>query len=191
MILFSFFIPTGLPGATITNNNINNKSTMSVKKNLSRGTYHKRVSKTLAILSVVVAVCYTPMAVSFLISGIFLLNQSHEKIAIIQIIIPWSQLVMTLNSALNSYFYIVRTKSMSKFYKQRLGKLFHCNNKSCNDGNDDSIRVGGSIGNKIRSVKRSAIGTVHVTPHESSQSQQLQDDKKQMEIYSQFGSERL
>ena len=90
----------------------------------NRGTYHKRVAKTLALMSIVVSVCYTPMAVSFVVSGLFLLYR-YPHMEIIQIIIPCSQMIMTLNSALNSFIYIVRTKKMLNLYKRML-KRFCC-----------------------------------------------------------------
>ena len=169
IFLLSFHIKNiGIPGATASINNNNNK--MSVKS--SRGTYHKRVSKTLAIMSFVVTLCYTPMAISFTVSGIFLLHRDYEKLAIIQIIIPWSQLVMTLNSALNSYFYIVRTKNMSMYYKKQLWDRMCCT----------------LLRGKVRLVKRS-ITTVGTS---SPQRQQTTDKRtEKTEIYSQYGSERL
>lgn len=72
-------------------------------------------------MSGVITVCYLPIALSFVVSGCFLLFK-YQHMNIVQIIIPWSQMVMTFNSALNSYIYIVRTRTMSNYYNSLLKK---------------------------------------------------------------------
>lgn len=103
----------------------------AVKTSVTRNTYHRHVAKTLVLMSTVITVCYIPIVVSFITSGVLFIYKKHNM-AVIQYMIPWSQMIMSLNSGLNSIIYVVRTKRINRYYKTLLSRSFkrNTNNKS-------------------------------------------------------------
>jgi len=72
---------------------------------------------------------------------------------IVQIIIPWSQMIMTFNSALNSYVYIVRTRKMSNYYK-RLLKKYCFVGKAKVERKSVELRSVAVLGSELRAIER-------------------------------------
>lgn len=84
-------------------------------------TYHKNVSNTILLISVSITVCYLPLIFIFIISGFFLLTK-HKDMSELEIIVPWSQIPILINSCLNSVIYIARTRDIKNYYSALFGK---------------------------------------------------------------------
>lgn len=99
----------------------NAAASKAAQATVSRNTYHRHVVKTLVMMSTVITVCYVPIVVSFITSGILLITRKRN-VAVIQYMVPWSQMFMSINSGVNSIIYVVRTKRISRYYQTFIWK---------------------------------------------------------------------
>lgn len=88
-------------------------------------TYQKRVTKTIAIISVILSISYLPNGIVFGLVGYFVIvNGSY--VDLYQVYIPWFFLPMVLNAGVNSVIYMWRDTKISRYLRMLFLTTFRC-----------------------------------------------------------------
>lgn len=100
----------------------NFKMLFSVKRaqkntTLSYNNTEQVLSKTIAMISFALVICYIPSIIGLAVTGLFLhYTTDLEQIRVITIVLIWSLVPTQINSALNAMIYLIRNSRIRKFY---------------------------------------------------------------------------
>ena len=83
---------------------------------------HRTAVKTIIILSVILVICYMPTVISFSITAGFLFARD-QRAEYYHYLIPWSYILLLMNSGINSFVIIVRDRKLQAFLKNLCWKL--------------------------------------------------------------------